>query len=32
MARIFGFDCYSPSEIAARVEEVGVAKLQLPWL
>jgi formate transporter len=32
MARIFGFDCYSPREIAARVEEIGVAKLELPWL
>ena len=32
MAQIFGFDCYSPREIAARVEEIGVAKLKLPWL
>lgn len=32
MARVFGFDCYSPREIAVRVEEIGVAKLKLPWL
>ena len=32
MAQIFGFDCYSPRESASRVEEIGVAKLKLPWL
>jgi formate/nitrite transporter FocA (FNT family) len=31
MAEIFGFDCYSPREIAARVEAVGVAKANLPF-
>jgi formate transporter len=30
MAEIFGFDCYSPKEIAERVESVGVAKARLP--
>jgi formate/nitrite transporter len=28
---IFGFDCYSPREIAARVETVGVTKANLPF-
>jgi formate/nitrite transporter len=31
MAEIFGFDCYSPREIAARVESVGVTKANLPF-
>ena len=30
MAEIFGFDCYSPKEIAERVETVGVTKARLP--
>jgi formate/nitrite transporter len=30
MPEIFGFDCYSPKEIAERVENVGVAKANLP--
>jgi formate transporter len=29
---IFGFDCYSPKEIAERVENVGVTKANLPLL
>lgn len=29
MAEVFGFDCYSPKEIAERVENVGVTKAQL---
>ncbi|MDH4189572.1 MAG: formate/nitrite transporter family protein [Betaproteobacteria bacterium] len=32
MAEIFGFDAYSPSEIAERVDRVGVAKARLPFL
>ena len=32
MAEILGFDAYSPQEIAARVENVGVAKARLPLL
>lgn len=32
MAEIFGFDCYSPKEIAERVETAGVAKANLPLL
>mgnify|MGYP003344158004 FL=1 len=32
MAEIFGFDCYSPAEIAERVEQVGVTKARLPFL
>lgn len=32
MAEMFGFDCYSPREIAQRVENVGVTKAGLPWL
>jgi formate transporter len=32
MAEVFGFDCYSPKEIAERVENVGVTKANLPWL
>lgn len=31
MAEIFGFDCYSPREIAERVETVGVTKANLPF-
>ena len=30
MAEIFGFDAYSPREIAERVQNVGVAKTRLP--
>jgi len=30
VAEIFGFDCYSPKEIAERVETVGVTKARLP--
>jgi formate/nitrite transporter len=30
MSEIFGFDAYSPREIAERVENVGVTKAQLP--
>jgi formate transporter len=32
MAAIFGFDAFSPQEIAERVEAVGVAKARLPLL
>ncbi len=32
MAEVFGFDCYSPREIAERVETVGVTKAGLPLL
>ncbi len=32
MAEIYGFDAYSPREIAERVENVGVAKARLPLL
>ena len=32
MPEIFGFDCYSPQEIAERVENVGVTKASLPLL
>ena len=32
MKEIFGFDAFSPSEIADRVESVGVAKARLPFL
>ena len=32
MPEIFGFDCYSPKEIAERVENVGVTKAGLPLL
>jgi formate/nitrite transporter FocA (FNT family) len=31
MPEIFGFDCYSPREIAERVEAVGVTKANLPF-
>ena len=30
MPELFGFDCYSPKEIAERVENVGVTKASLP--
>jgi formate/nitrite transporter FocA (FNT family) len=29
---VFGFDAYSPAEIARRVEESGVAKARLPLI
>jgi formate/nitrite transporter len=32
MSDIFGFDAFSPKEIAARVETVGMAKVRLPLL
>jgi formate/nitrite transporter len=32
MAEIFGFDAYSPKEIAEQVEKIGVAKARLPLL
>ena len=32
MAEIFGFDAYSPKEIAERVESIGVTKARLPWI
>ncbi len=32
MPEIYGFDCYSPKEIAERVENVGVTKANLPLL
>ncbi len=32
MSEIFGFDAFSPTEIAARVEKIGVAKARLPLL
>jgi formate transporter len=32
VAEVFGFDCYSPREIAERIEAVGVAKARLPLL
>jgi formate/nitrite transporter FocA (FNT family) len=32
MAEIFGFDAYSPNEIAERVESIGVAKARLPLM
>lgn len=32
MKEVFGFDCYSPKEIAGRVENVGVTKAALPLL
>jgi len=32
MSEIFGFDAFSPTEIAARVETIGVAKARLPLL
>jgi formate transporter len=32
MAELFGFDAYSPKEIAERVENIGVTKARLPVL
>jgi formate transporter len=32
MPEVFGFDCYSPKEIAEKVENVGVVKAGLPFL
>lgn len=32
MSEIFGFDAFSPTEIAAQVEKIGVAKARLPLL
>ncbi|MBI4687513.1 MAG: formate/nitrite transporter family protein [Nitrospirae bacterium] len=32
MPEIFGFDAYSPKEISARVEDVGVIKARMPLL
>ncbi len=32
MSELYGFDAYSPSEIAARVENIGVAKAHFPLL
>jgi len=32
MSEIFGFDAFSPKEIAARVETIGVAKARLPLI
>ena len=32
MPEVLGFDCYSPKEIAERVENVGVTKANLPLL
>ena len=32
MPEVFGFDAFSPSEIATRVETIGVAKARLPLL
>jgi formate/nitrite transporter len=32
MSEIFGFDAFSPKEIAARVDTIGVAKTRLPLL
>lgn len=32
MSEVFGFDAFSPGEIAERVEKTGVAKARLPLL
>ncbi len=32
MSELYGSDAFAPREIAARVEDVGVAKAHLPWL
>jgi len=32
MSEIFGFDTFSPTEIAAQVEKIGVVKVRLPLL
>ncbi len=31
MPAVFGFDCFSPGEIAGRIENVGVTKAHLPF-
>jgi formate transporter len=31
MPELYGFDAFSPPQIAERIEQVGVAKLRLPW-
>jgi formate transporter len=32
MKELFGFDAFSPKEIAERVENIGVAKVKLPLI
>ena len=32
MSEVFGFDVYSPTEIAERVEKIGLAKARLPFV
>lgn len=32
MSEVFGFDAFSPGEIAERLEKTGVAKARLPML
>ena len=32
MSELFGFDAYSPKQIAERIDQVAVAKVQLPFL
>ena len=32
MSEIFGFDVYSPTEIADRVEKIRLAKARLPFV
>ncbi len=32
MSELFGFDAYSPKQIAQRIDQVAVAKVQLPFL
>ncbi|MCW8893753.1 MAG: formate/nitrite transporter family protein, partial [Deltaproteobacteria bacterium] len=32
MSEIYGFDAFSPKEIAERVENIGVTKARLPFL
>jgi formate transporter len=32
MPELFGFDCYSPQQIAERVDPVGLTKANLPLL
>ena len=32
MAHLYGFDAFSPDQIAGRVQAIGVAKARLPWL
>lgn len=31
LAHVFGLDAYAPGEVAARIDDVGVAKARLPW-